>query len=129
MSVWKKVICIILIGCGVVMTGCGGDGGGGAGTGLPSATGVRADSGPGFGQVTLSWTSVTGATSYNLYWSVTPGVTTASTKIAGVSSPYIQTINGRNFPSPLYYVVTAISAGGESGISTEVSATPSNVLN
>jgi hypothetical protein len=124
MRTWKRVIGIFLVLCGFAITGCGS--GGDAGLAVP--TGVRADSGPGFGQVTISWTAVTGATSYNIYWATAPGVTSTSTKIAGVSSPYVQTNSARNFPAPYYYVVTAISAGGESGTSTEVNATPSNSL-
>ncbi|NNM53342.1 MAG: hypothetical protein HKM05_01285, partial [Spirochaetales bacterium] len=43
-------------------------------------------------QVTLTWTGVTGATSYNLYYSTTSGVTPANgTKVAGVSSGVVQT--------------------------------------
>ena len=51
-------------------------------------TDVRAT--PGSGQVTLSWTPPTGgATQYNVYWSTSPGVTTATaTKITGVAVPY-----------------------------------------
>ena len=42
----------------------------------------------GTGQMTLSWTSVSNATSYNLYYATTAGVTKASgTKITSVSSP------------------------------------------
>jgi hypothetical protein len=125
MPMWKRVVGMLLVVCGLVMAGCGS----GGETVLAVPTGVHADSGPGFGQVTISWTAVAGATSYNIYWSTTPGATTASTKITGASNPYVQTNSARNFPDPFYYVVTAINAGAESGISTEVSATPSNVLN
>jgi hypothetical protein len=57
----------------------------------PSApTGVTAT--PANGQVTISWTAVSGANSYNIYWSVTSGVTkTNGTKITGANSPYVQT--------------------------------------
>ena len=74
-------------------------------------------------QSTVSWTSVTGATSYNLYWSTTSGVTTSNgTKIPGVTSPYTHTglTNGTTY----YYIVTAVNAGGESSASAQASATP-----
>ncbi len=84
-------------------------------------TGVSAI--PGNVQVTVSWNTVSGATSYNIYWSTTAGVTTASgTKIPGVTSPYIHTglINGTTY----YYVVTALNANGESAASSQASAAP-----
>ncbi len=84
----------------------------------PSGIGASA----GDGQVTVSWT-VVAATTYNIYYSTTAGVTTATgTKVANVTSPYVVTplTNG----TPYYFVVTAVNAGGESGISSEKSATP-----
>jgi uncharacterized delta-60 repeat protein len=87
----------------------------GAPTG-PSAT-------AGNGQVRISWSAVTGATSYNLYFSTSTGVTkTNSTKITGVTSPYTHT--GRTNGTAYFYVVTAQNAGGESAESAQVSATP-----
>ena len=88
----------------------------------PSApTGVTAT--PGNGQVTISWNAVTGATSYNIYWSTTSGVTAANgTKISGAANPYTHT--NRTNGTPYYYKVTAVGAGGESPLSSEVSATP-----
>ena len=53
----------------------------------PVSFGVMAESAP--SQVTLSWSPVTGATSYNLYWATTAGVTTAENKVVGINSPYI----------------------------------------
>jgi fibronectin type 3 domain-containing protein len=88
----------------------------------PSApTGVR--TAPGNQQVTVAWTYVPGATSYNLYWSSSPGVTPSTgTKVAGVSSPHLQT--GLTNGTPYYFVLTAVNASGESGPSSQVSATP-----
>ncbi|MHB8910895.1 MAG: fibronectin type III domain-containing protein [Syntrophales bacterium] len=89
---------------------------------LPELTGVTAT--PGNGQVTISWTAVSGATSYNIYWSTTSGVTPANgTKIANATSPYVQSglTNGVTY----YYIVTAADNAGESTPSPEVSAMPS----
>jgi len=84
-------------------------------------TGVSASAGD--AQAIISWTAVTGATSYNIYWSTTAGVTTATgTKIAGVTSPYTHT--GRTNGTTYYYIVTAANTGGESTASSQVSATP-----
>ncbi len=76
-------------------------------------------------QVTISWNVVTNATSYNIYWSITPGVTKANgMKISTVTSPYSNTglINGTTY----YYIVTAVNSYGESAESSEVSGTPNN---
>jgi fibronectin type 3 domain-containing protein len=72
--------------------------------------------------VTVSWdASVPTATSYNLYWSTTSGVTTATgIKIADAKTPYVQT--GLASGQTYYYVVTAVNAAGESALSSEASA-------
>lgn len=90
---------------------------------LPAApTGVTASGG--VSQVSLSWSPVSGATSYNLYWSVTPGVTkTSGTKITNVVSPYVQT--GLAAGTTYYYVVTAVSSAGEGSASVQASASTS----
>ncbi|MGZ8812224.1 MAG: IPT/TIG domain-containing protein, partial [Thermoanaerobaculia bacterium] len=76
----------------------------------------------GIGRITVTWTGVSGATSYNLYMSQSPGVTTFSfqKKITAATSPFVL--------APLasatwYFVITAIENGVEGPISPEVSAT------
>ncbi len=90
---------------------------------VPAApTGVTATGGA--NQVTVSWSSVTGATSYNLYWSTASGVTPSTgTRIAGVTSPYVQ--RGLSAGTAYYYVVTAVNSVGESASSAQVTATTS----
>lgn len=86
----------------------------------PTPTGVTATSGD--GQAFIAWNPVDKATSYNLYWSETRGVSPAkATKIAGVSRPYAHTglTNGATY----YYVVTAVNVYGESGHSLEAAIT------
>ncbi len=76
----------------------------------------------GAGQVTISWSAVSNATSYNIYYGTTSGVTTTSgTKLANVTSPYVQT--GLAAGATYYYIVTAVNSGGESAASSQVSAT------
>jgi hypothetical protein len=82
---------------------------------------------PGDGQITISWDSVSFATSYNIYWSTTTGVSKSTgTKISNVTSPYTHTglTNGTTY----FYVVTAVNSYGESGESSESSVTPATVL-
>lgn len=74
-------------------------------------------------QVTISWTTVSGATSYNIYWSTTSGVTkTSGTPITGATSPYMHA--GLSNGTTYYYVVTAVNSYGESAASSQVSGTP-----
>lgn len=81
---------------------------------------------PGDAQVMLAWQAVPEATSYNLYWSTSTGVAPGGagvTKIAaGAVTAYthLGLVNGTTY----YYVLTAVSADGESAPSAEVSATP-----
>ena len=84
-------------------------------------TGVNAAAGD--GQVIITWDSVSGATSYNLYWSTSPGVfkTSYTEKISNVTTPF--THSGRINGTTYYYVVTAVNNYGESDESTQVSAT------
>jgi hypothetical protein len=78
---------------------------------------------PGDKQITVSWNAVSGAGSYNIYWSVSPGVTKSSgTKIPNVSSPF--THSGRTNGTPYYYAVTSVNGYGESSMSNETSAVP-----
>ncbi len=74
-------------------------------------------------KVTLTWAPIAGATAYHLYFSTTPGVTSMTgTKIADVTSPYIQTplTDGVDY----YYVITSVVSGAESSESAEQTAYP-----
>lgn len=103
----------------LLIAGCGGGGGGSSAP--PAPTGAAAVAGD--EEVTVSWDNVTGATSYNIYYSTTPGVTIANgSKLAGRTSPSI--VTGLTNGTTYYFVVTTVSAGGESAVSTEVSAAP-----
>jgi predicted phage tail protein len=76
----------------------------------------------GAGQVNVAWTSVTDATSYNVYYATASGVTTATgTKVPVTTNSYLQT--GLTAGTSYYYVVTALNSAGESIASTQVSAT------
>lgn len=102
-----------------------------AGQSLPSAvasatpepvpTGVTAI--PGNGQMIIAWITVPGASSYNVYWSATAGVTPKTgIRIAGTSNPLV--IPGLSNGTTYYAVVTAVMASGESAASSQVRATP-----
>jgi hypothetical protein len=75
----------------------------------------------GKGEVTLNWNSVAGATSYNLYWSTSANMATA-TKIPGVASPFVH--DSLTDGITYYYFVTAVIGNSESLPSPTVFATP-----
>ena len=101
----------------LVTAGCGG----GSNPSLAAPAGVTATAGD--GQVSVTWNAVVDATSYNIYYGTTAGVTTTTgTKVTGATSP--STVSGLTDGTTYYFVVTAVNAGGESVISSEASAKP-----
>ncbi|MCZ6691787.1 MAG: SBBP repeat-containing protein [Planctomycetota bacterium] len=103
---------------------CKGSGGGSKTPPVPSPTGVSAVGET--SQVTIDWIPVAGATSYNIYWSIAPGVTKMNgTPISGVSAAYVHAgrINGTTY----YYVVSALNGQREGAESVETSAMPLDV--
>jgi fibronectin type 3 domain-containing protein len=73
-------------------------------------------------QVTLSWTASLGADSYNVYRGTSPGGEGATPIATGVTdTAYVDNMVAGG--ATYYYVVSAVTTGGESAISTEVSAT------
>jgi len=91
-----------------------------AGCKLPAPTGLTATTGN--AQVTISWRAVLGATSYNVYSSLSAPVTTVGTKI-NVSTTDA-TLSALANGTPVFAAVTAVNARGESALSTEVCAVP-----
>mgnify|MGYP000170268313 CR=1 FL=1 len=90
-----------------------------------SPTGLSVVSG--WSKNTLSWNSVAGAVSYNIYWSNTTGVTKENgTKITGVSSGYVH--GDLDDGTPYYYIVSAVNEIGEGPACAEASGTPSGGL-
>ncbi len=70
----------------------------------------------------VTWSAVTGATSYNLYWATASGVTTSSSVITGVTSTY--THSSLTGGTTYYYRVAAVKSGVVGELSSESSATP-----
>jgi len=74
-------------------------------------------------QVSLSWTAVTGATGYNLYWGTAPGgegTYPYRTGLTGTSATDTGVSNGQTY----YYTLTAVNASGEGAFSGEAATTP-----
>ncbi len=88
----------------------------------------------GDGQVTLSWTAVTGAATYNVYEGVN-GVPTGSPVVTGVTAT-TTTIANLVDGTTYYFKVSAVSAAGQEGpkssavvvVPTATATTPQNVV-
>jgi lysophospholipase L1-like esterase len=94
---------------------------------LPLApTGVEAVAGD--HQAFISWNVVDKAVTYNIYWSLSPDISSKNgTKLANVNSPYNHT--GLTQGKTYYYVITAANGYGESDDSDRVSATIPDTTN
>jgi hypothetical protein len=89
--------------------------------GAPYAvTGVTATGGT--NQVTVSWTAVSGATSYQLYRTANSGSEAATPTVTGITGT-TYTDTGLNPGTTYYYRVVAVNGSGASGFSTEAKAT------
>jgi fibronectin type 3 domain-containing protein len=90
---------------------------------LPAPTDITADAGR--ERVTLTWSPVTGAASFNIYSATAAGVTKNNylKKIENQLSPYVERelTNGTTY----YFVIEAVSKDRGGALSKEVSATPS----
>lgn len=76
---------------------------------------------PGDRQIALAWDANTGASTFDIYWSLTPGVTSDSPRISGLSgSSYVH--SGLYEATRYYYRVSARNGAGESLLSAEMSA-------
>jgi hypothetical protein len=92
----------------------------------PASLSATAD----FGKNIITWPTVTGATSYNLYWStmpITPDTTAADNVIRFITCSNTvcsYTHTGLTGGQTYFYVVTVMNSYGESADSTQVAATP-----
>ena len=106
----------------LLIAACGGGGGPGPEGGTPPPGAPTVSAAPADAQAALTWTAVSGATSYNVYTSSTSPVTTASPKTSVASAG--TTLSGLANGTPAFFAVSAVSAGGESALSNEVCAVP-----
>ncbi len=93
-------------------------------TSAPGSIPTGISTAAGNGEATLSWTGVTGASSYNIYYSnKTSDSTSNMIKVSGITTT-TATISGLNDGMPYYFVVTGMAGGVETQPSTEVAVTP-----
>jgi fibronectin type 3 domain-containing protein len=116
-SRWSLIPLLLTL---ALLPSCGGSGsGGGGGTAPSTPTGLTATAGN--LQVSLTWNASAGASTYKVKRGSASGgpYTTIATPSA---ASYTNT--GLTNGTPYYYVVSAVNTVGESGNSTQVSATP-----
>ncbi|MFT5052264.1 MAG: hypothetical protein ACI8QZ_003697 [Chlamydiales bacterium] len=110
-------LCLALL----ALAACSGGPAGGPGESSSAPNSLTALAGD--GEVTLSWHSVAGASSYTVYWAAAPGVTVASGhEVTGARSPTTHSglTNGQTYS----YLVTATVNGTESPGSSVAQSTP-----
>ena len=120
LGTWLSVIFALLL-IPVVLSGCG-ESNSSSVVNAPTAQ-TKVTITPGNTQATIAWPATPGANSYNIYWSTTSDVTPATgSKVTGASSPYTLTelTNGTTY----YFVVSAVTADGESTVAAPVSTVP-----
>ncbi len=94
--------------------------------GAPSAASGLTATAAGTGQVNLSWTAGSGATSYNLHRSAQSGYQPATPFVTGIKgTSYTDT--GLNDGTTYYYQVVAVNGSGPSGFSPEAHASTPGV--
>ncbi len=120
MEILRRFMFIGLLMFVAVVSGCGGGDSSSSTTGgVPSApTSVAADCGN--QKITVSWSAVTGASSYNVYRSTSAGVTGT---LAGSSTTTSYVDTSGTVGATYYYTVKAVNSSGEGAASSEVSET------
>ncbi|CAK0769423.1 exported hypothetical protein [Gammaproteobacteria bacterium] len=89
----------------------------------PPAAPVMSSPVVGNAQVTLKWSAVSGAISYNVYQGITAGgesTTAVKTGVVGTSVAITGLTNGTKY----FFKIRAVNGGGTSALSNEVNATP-----
>jgi len=75
--------------------------------------------------VTLAWKKADNAAAYAIYYSTSQGVTKANGTKFGTTTSTSAIVTGLENDTAYYFVVVSVNSSGESGVSNEVSATPS----
>ena len=86
----------------------------------PAPAGIAAEPGPSVGTITVSWTPVAEAVNYAVYWSTTPGVTSATgVRTAGTTTSFVHA--NRTPGVTYYYIVAGVGPDLEGPPSAEIS--------
>ena len=77
-------------------------------------------------ELAILWDVVNNTNTYNLYWNTSGGVTTSDSSVTSLRAPYY-VHTGLSLFKTYSYAVTAVNAGGASGLSNEMSALAAGV--
>ena len=77
-------------------------------------------------ELAILWNVVNDADTYSLHWNSTGGVTTSDSSVTSLRAPYY-VHSGLSLFKTYSYAVTAVNAGGASGLSNEMSALAAGV--
>jgi len=126
----NKFHLIILVIVSFVVVSCGGGGSNGYPNSdlpdplpAPEQVAVVAED----GQVTLTWQAVDGADGYHIYYGTNPNVVSSTNAELTATSTTI-VITGLTNGSAYYFAITAENVEGEGFASSEISATPEEVI-
>lgn len=119
LSVSAVLFLLFLAACGGYSSSGGGGGGGGGGS--APATPLNLVATGGTGSVSLTWTPVSGATSYKVSRSTTSGGPYTQIATPATAS---YTDNSVTNGTAYFYVVAAVNSYGSSGNSSQATATP-----
>lgn len=123
----EKWLWLLITGATLLaLAACGGGGGTPPVPGTPAVptsapSGVAAT--PGNGKLTVSWSAVSGATSYKVYYGPAEGVTASSPSVTSTTTSVDVTSLSNN--TPYYLTVAAVNEGGSSALSSEACGVPS----
>jgi hypothetical protein len=119
----RKAIFLLISGLLAIASGCGKGNFQGTSTAIPLYTPTGLTPTAGDKQVSLTWSTVSTARSYTVYYATQSGlVKNSGTKLSASGASF--TVTGLTNGTPYYFVVTALGDAGESAPSSEVTATP-----
>jgi len=104
------------------LAACGGGGDSGDAT-VPPSTPTAVAATPGNGNLSVSWDTVSNATSYKVYFGSSEGVTTGNASVTSSSTP--ASLPGLTNNTPYYLKVAAVNGAGSSTLSEETCGVPS----
>jgi len=104
--------------CSLVFAGCG------SGSGSKPQTPVNVTATAGNAEVTLAWSAVTGAASYNVYRTTASGGEANAKPVTGITDTGFVDVGLTNGTKYFYEVAAVSSGGATSALSQEVSSTP-----